>query len=489
MALLIGVDLGTTSCKASVYDDEGHLRGEHSCEYGLITRSATTIEQDPHQWWKQALIAIDGALTTATVDRRDISSIAVSSQGISFVLVDELGQPLGNAITWLDTRAGDEVAEIEHRFSPHELYVLTGKRAAPFYVLPKILWLRKHHAAIWKQAYKLLFAHDYLVSLLCGEFATDHSLAGGTMLYDLHNLRWSQSMLDAFDLPHTVLPEIYWSGTALGQLRTSVADQLGVRPSTVVVVGGQDQKCAALGAGITEKVATVSLGTAAAVTQLMDKPVIDAQMRIPTFTFVQPSRWILEGVIATGAGALRWYRDTFAANASFDQLAAEADSVPIGCDGVMFLPHLSGATSPHWHTNIKASFQGLNLATRVAHLTRAVFEGVAFQVRANIDVTQEIGGQVEALIVFGGGAKSAFWRQMLADVTSRSVRSTTSVETASAGAAMLAGLGAGIFASFDSARAHMVRTSMTHTPNDEAAAHFSEAYLAYQQCERHLLTS
>lgn len=487
MPLFIGVDLGTTSCKVAVYDDEGHLRGESNCEYGLITRSATMIEQDPHEWWKQARRAIDSALTASTVDRQSVVSIAVSSQGISFVLVNESGQPLGNAISWLDTRAGDEATEIRQRFAPHQLYTLTGKRAAPFYVLPKLLWLRQHQADGWKQAHKLLLGHDYLVSLLCGEFVTDHSLAGGTMLYDLHNLHWSNALLDAFDIPDTLLPEIHWAGTPLGRLRASVADELGIPRNTVVVVGGQDQKCAALGAGITDDSATISLGTAAAVIQLMDKPIIDPQMRIPMFTFLQPDRWLLEGVVATGAGALRWYRDTLAGSKTFDQLAAEAESVSIGCEGVMFLPHLSGATAPHWHANTRAAFHGLHLATGAAHLTRAVFEGVAYQICTNLAVTQAVVGQVKTLIVFGGGAKSAFWRQILADVTAREVQWTSSVEAASLGAALLAGLGSGVFASFEAARDCMVQTSAIHTPDDRAVARYSEAYHVYQQLEKHVL--
>ncbi len=487
MPLFIGVDLGTTGCKAAVYDDEGGLRGESSCEYGLITRSATLIEQDPHAWWSQVRRAIDDALTASALDRRAVASIAVSSQGISFVVVDQSGQPLGNAISWLDTRAGDEASEIEQRFAPEELYVLTGKRAAPFYVLPKLLWLRRHQPEVWKQAHKVLLGHDYLVSLLCGEFVTDHSLAGGTLLYDLHNLCWSEALLGAFDIPHALLPEIRWAGTPVGRLRASAAEALGIPSGTLVVVGGQDQKCAALGAGIADDTATISLGTAAAVIQLMDKPITDPQMRIPTFTFVQPNRWLLEGVIATGAGALRWYRDAFASGKTYEQLAADAESAAIGCEGVMFLPHLTGAASPHWRMNSRAAFHGLHLATSAPHLTRAVFEGVAYQVRANLAVTQAIAGQVQSLMVFGGGAKSAFWRQMLADVTAHAVQWTSCVETASLGAALLAGFGSGAFPSLDVAQGHMVQIAAAHAPDDQAVARYAEAYLAYQQVEQHVL--
>lgn len=487
MALLLGLDLGTTGCKAAVYSDNGHILGESYLEYGLITRSPVMIEQDPQAWWTLTCQAIRQALAAAAANRSDVRALAVSSQGISFVLLDAAGQPLGNAINWLDSRAQAESAEILQQQPEAELFRLTGKRAAPFYVLPKLLWLRQHQPDQWRQAGKVLMGHDYLVYRLCGAQVTDHSMAGGTLLYALQKLAWDGTLLDIFALSPTLLPDIHWSGTPAGKLLPEVAESLGLSAETVVVVGGQDQKCAALGAGIADGLATLSLGTASAICQIMDQPLTDPHRRIPSFTFVQPERWILEGVVGTGAGSLRWYRDTMAGGAPYDRLTAEAGEVSPGADGVMFLPHLSGATSPHWHSSARGTFHGLSLATGRAQLTRALLEGVAYQLYENLAITQTLAGPIRQAIVFGGGAKSALWRQIIADVIGLPVVWTPSVETASLGAAMLAGLGSGVFASLDEARARLVKTQAVQAPDPARVARYAELYERYRQVEQQLL--
>jgi xylulokinase len=487
MAHLIGIDLGTTGCKAAVYDERGETWGESYLEYGLITLSPVMIEQDPHAWWSLTCQAIQEALADANIDRSGVKGISVSSQGISFVLLDQQGQPLGNAINWLDGRALDECSQILQRYSAQDLFTITGKRAAPFYVLPKLLWLRKHQPQVWKQARALLMGHDYLVYRLCGEKATDHSMAGGTLLYDLHTCTWNEQLLQSFEIPAEILPAIHWSGTAVGTLRPEVAELLGLPQTTVVAVGGQDQKCAALGAGIDDQTATVSLGTACAISQVMDRPLTDPGMRIPTFSFVQRGRWVLEGVIGTGAGSLRWYRDTLGGKLPYKQLDDEAAAVPAGAEGVRFYPHLAGAGSPHWHSSSRGAFQGLSLATTRGHLTRAVLEGVAFQIRENLAVSQELAGTVKSLIVFGGGAKSALWREIIADVTNRPLAWTPTVETASLGASILAGLASGVFASFADGRSATLKILVQREPDPEMARQYAGYFAEYQKAEAGLL--
>ena len=228
MPLLIGIDLGTTGCKAAVYDEQGYILGESYLEYGLITLSATMIEQDPAAWWALTCQAVREALASSGTAGRQACAIAVSSQGISFVPVDAAGRPLGNAINWLDTRAVDESAALLAHFSEQELFRLTGKRASPVYVLPKLLWLRGHEPARWQATHKVLMGHDYLVYRLCGEMVTDHSLAGGTLLYDLAGQGWSARLLEATGLARGLLPAIGWAGTRVGRLTAEAAEALGL---------------------------------------------------------------------------------------------------------------------------------------------------------------------------------------------------------------------------------------------------------------------
>jgi xylulokinase len=487
MGLLLGIDLGTTGCKAVVYNQDGNLLGESYLEYGLITLSPTMIEQDAEAWWNLTCEAIDLALDDADVERSAVRGLSISSQGISFVLLDAQGHVLCNAVNWLDSRPLEESAAILELYPEERLFSITGKRAAPFYVLPKLLWMRKHRPNLWHKTHKVLMGHDYLLYRFCGEYATDHSMAGGTLLYDLQALDWSLEVLGAFDISPSILPPIHWSGTPVGTLRANVAQELGLRPDTVVSVGGQDQKCAALGAGIRDGLATFSLGTASAIVQVMDRPLIDPRMRVPTFTFVIPDRWVLEGVISTGAGSLRWYRDTMCAGVTYTDLDREASNVPRGAGGVFFYPHLSGAGTPHWKSQARATFHGLSLATTRAHLTRAVLEGVAFQLRENLAVTELLAGPVEETIVFGGGAKSVLWREIIGDVVDRPLAWASTVEAANLGASMLAGLGCGLFSTLEEARKTMAGELTRRDPDPQGVETYASLYEAYTRTEAGLL--
>lgn len=487
MALVLGIDLGTTGCKAAVYDEGGECLGERYLECELITRSPVMVEQDPNAWWELTCQAINGALDVTAADRQAVQALSISSQGISFVLLDEAGLPLGNAINWLDARAMDECETILQRCPAEKLFAITGRRAAPFYVLPKLLWIKRHQPGLWHRTRQVAMGHDYLVYRLCGTYATDHSMAGGTLLYDLEASGWSTELLEMFDIPRHLLPDIYWSGVPVGTLRPEVANALGLPGHTVVSVGGQDQKCAALGAGIREGTATVSLGTAAAIVQVMEHPRTDPLMRIPTCAFVCPDRWVLEGVISTGGGSLRWYRQTLGSQPGYQLLDEEASHVPMGAEGVLFYPHLSGAGSPLWIGTARGIFYGLSIAASRGHMVRAILEGIAYQIRENLEITQELAGTVEQVIVFGGGARSEIWREIICNVVDRPLAWTTSVETACLGAAMLAGLGGSVYSSLSEARESMVRALTRRNPDRQKARAYSSYFQAYCSLERRLL--
>jgi xylulokinase len=281
---------------------------------------------------------------------------------------------------------------------------------------------------------------------------------------------------------------VRWAGTPAGTLRPAVADALGLRREVVVAVGGQDQKCAALGAGIDDRTATVSLGTASAIEQLMAGPATDPAMRIPAFTFLQPGRWALEGVVGTAAVSLRWLRDVLGAE-GYAGLDAAAAAAPCGSDGVRFYPHLAGAGSPHWQADVRGSFHGLSLATSRGHLARSVMEGVAFQVRENLEVTQALAGRAERVIAFGGGARSALWRAILGDVLDRPLAWAETVETAGLGAAMLAGAGCGLFPSVDAAQRCMLPPLAVRPPDPAGAAAYAAAFEDYRRFEDFLFTA
>ena len=444
METLLSVDLGTTGCKAALCSEEGLALGTSYIEYPLIHLGPSFVEQDAALWWSLTVRAIQEATDRSGVSGHSVRAVSISSQGISFVPISRAGEVLRNAISWLDTRATAEAAAIRAQFDDARLFQITGKRPSAAYVLPKLLWLRANEPALYRSTFKFLMAHDYLVYKLCEATVTDFSMAGGSLLLDLHSLDWSDELLATFDINREQLPDLAWAGTVAGELQSPVAESLGLRPGIPVVVGGQDQKCAALGAAIRSGVATVSLGTASAISCLTERPVLDVERRIPTFPFVLPGYWDLEGVVSTAGAAFKWIRNTFFPTQSYASLDELAKQAPPGAKGVQFYPHLVGAASPLWQVEARGVVTGLSLATSRADIVRSVLEGVAFQIRSNLEVIESITA-VEELILFGGGAKSELWANIIAEVTGKPVRMTEMADVANWGACILAGIGTDLF--------------------------------------------
>ncbi|MFZ5917385.1 MAG: xylulokinase [Chloroflexota bacterium] len=488
METLLGIDLGTTGIKAALCSPQGQALGESYLEYPLIKPAPGVVEQDADQWWALTQDAIRQAIRAAGVSGQAVRALGVSSQGISFVPVDEGGQALCHAINWLDSRATAEAGIILQRYSEADLFRLTGKRASPMYVLPKLLWLRAHRPDTYRRAHKFLMGHDFLLHRFTGQAVTDHSMAGGTLLYDISRLGWSQEMLAAFEIDAGQLPEVRWSGTSLGPIRPEVAAALDLSPGAVVAVGGQDQKCAALGASIRPGVATVSLGTASAISCLTDQPLRDPARRIPIFPFVAPGYWDLEGVVGTAGGAFRWLRETLFPGETYAALDARAAASPPGANGVCFFPHLSGTGSPHWRADVWGALTGLSLASAPGDVVRAVLEGVAFQIRANLEVMAGMGIAVEELVLFGGGAKSPLWGQMISDISGKPATASKMIDVANWGACLLAGAAAGL------CQGDLLEPSMggegasRWLPRPEIAARYSQVYRHYQAQESKLLS-
>lgn len=487
MQTLLGIDLGTTGIKAALCSSTGELLGESYLEYPLIRPAPGVVEQDAQAWWELTQEAIRQALTCANIDGQSVRALSVSSQGISFVPLDEDGEPLSHAINWLDTRATAEAEVIRAHYSDAELFKLTGKRASPAYVLPKLLWLREHQPQIYARTCKFLMGHDYLIFKFSGRFVTDHSMAGGTLLYDISRLEWSSELLERFDIDADKLPQIQWAGSSLGPIQPHVAQRLGLNPQTNIAVGGQDQKCAALGANIRPRVSTISLGTASAISCLINSPLLDPERRIPTFPFVVPGYWDLEGVVGTAGGAFRWLRETLFPDKDYPALNEMAAASPPGANGVCFYPHLSGAGSPHWRADVWGAFLGLALASGPGDMVRAVLEGVAFQIRANLEVMEAIGIPIDELIIFSGGAQSPLWVQLISDLTGKSVDVTSMVDVANWGACILAGIGAELYAG-DVLKRSPGKSQTTHyMPRLEVTERYEALYNHYCAQEKKLL--
>ncbi|MBE6598926.1 MAG: hypothetical protein E7638_05740 [Ruminococcaceae bacterium] len=442
MSIYLAVDLGTTGCRSILFDDALSELASAYEEYGLITPDARSVEQDAELWWELTLRTAKAAIDKSEIDPLGIKGISISSQGITIVPVDRELKPMCNALTWLDMRAEEETAFLREDYGDGAMFTLTGKHIDAAYTLPKLLWMKKHMAETFNNAWKFLMPMDFLIARLTGQCVTDHSMASGTLLFDIKNGVWSREILDRYGIPEEKLPEIRRSGACAGKILPHVAAELGLGPDCVAAVGAQDQKCAALGAGLDMKTMTISLGTAAAVTKKWASPLTEEHTAVGWGGYAEEGAWVTEGVVNTAGTCLRWLRDIAYRGESYRVLDEEAEHVRRN-NTVLFIPNMSGAPSPGYHPEEEGCFYGINLSTVRGNLAAAVMEGIAFEIRELLG-KMDAYGNVERMVIFGGGAKSDLWCRIIADVTGLSLTVPTTAEAAGAGAAILAAKAVGV---------------------------------------------
>ena len=435
MSAYLAVDLGTTGCRSIVFDESLNVLGASYEEYGLFSLENGWVEQDARLWWEMTLRTAKRAIADCGISPQKIKGISISSQGITIVPVDDKLEPLSNAISWLDTRAKEETKLLIKEEGRDNLYLRTGKHIDALYSLPKILWLRNQRRSVFERAYKILMPMEFLIGKLTGHCVTDHSMASGTLLYDIHSGVWSDALLTKYDIPREMLPSIRWSGEVVGAVLPGVAAELGLSEDCIVTVGAQDQKCAAFGVGLKEGVITTSLGTACAVSKLWHTPELERFVKVGWCGYVQKNTWVTEGVINTAGASIRWLRDLMFRGESYALLDQEAEKAIQDGSTMMFYPYLSD-------TNTEGVFTGLKLGSNRGAFAAAVLEGVAFQIRSLLQKMDAYPCS-NSLVLFGGGAKSTLWCQIIADITGLNVKVPRTEEAAGAGAAKLAAMGCG----------------------------------------------
>lgn len=475
---LLGIDLGTTGCKSILFTQSCGIISEYYIEYPLITTPEGFIEQDAGLWWELSKEVIKETVKKSGINSKEIHAMSVSSQGIAFVPVDKDGNALCNAISWLDTRAESQTGFIREKFGERSVFERTAKRLHPSYSLPKMMWLKQNKSEIYKKAWKLLMGMDYLTYKLTGVAVTDHSMAGGTMAYNISQKNWDIELLKQCGIDVGKLPEIQYSGHHVGKVLPEVAAETGLSAETVVILGAQDQKCAAVGAGIHKGICTLSLGTATAITAVFDRPVFDEEMRIPCYP-LDEDKWVLESVIGTSGASLKWMRNTFFKDKSYSEIDEIISHVPAASGDTFFYPHMEGAASPFWEPDARGFIYGLSLSTSEGQIMRSLYEGIAYQIRVNLDVLEQLGSTIEEIRIFGGGAKSDIWCKIIADVTGKKVSTLYTSEAANLGAALKAGKGSGIYMKNDSASVQIKLVDKTFQPEESIREIYEKAYCRY----------
>ena len=482
MPLLCGIDVGTTGARAIVIDEHGTIKGVGSADYPLSAPRPGWTEQDPEAWWTGSAESIHDALTAAEARRGDVAAVGLSGQMHSLVLLDGAGRVLRPAILWNDQRTAEECAEITRRVGWERLIAVTRNPVLPGFTAPKILWVRRHEPETYARVASLLLPKDFTRFRLTGTRATEVSDASGTSLLDVVRRTWSQEILDALDIPAAWLPSCAESPVLTAAVSAEGEAATGLRIGTPVAGGGGDQAAGAVGTGIVQpgKV-SITIGTSGVVFAFLERPVTDPQVRTHTFCHAVPGAWHVMGVMLAAGGALRWLRDAIAPGENYDRLTADAAEVPPGAQGLVFLPYLSGERTPYPDPLARGAFVGLSLVHRRGHLVRSVMEGVACGLRDSFEILRAMGVHLEQVRASGGGARSALWRQILADVLDTEVVTTTVTEGAAYGAALLAGVGAGVFPSVEAACARTLTLATRTAPNPQNRAVYASLYDRYRE--------
>jgi xylulokinase len=481
MTLVIGLDISTTATKALIVDSNGNVISAHSATYDYDVPATRWAEQDPTVWWDAAIVAVRGAMDHSGVSPSNIAAIGLTGQMHGSVLLDRAGEVVRPAILWNDQRSSEECDEIRLRVGRDRLIEVTGNDALTGFTAPKLLWVAHHEPENWARVETLLLPKDYVRFRLTDDLAVDVAGGSGTILFDLAARTWSTEVLDALEVRHSICPPVYEGPEVTGVLSAEAAGALGLLTGTPVVAGGGDQAASAVGVGaISTGIFAVSLGTSGVVFATSDGPVFDSEARAHSFCHAVPGRWHMMSVMLSAAGSLRWFRDVLAPGREFADLVEAAAEVEPGADGLLFLPYLSGERTPYNDPLAAGAFVGLTGSHDVPHMTRAVLEGVAFGLRDGLDVMVGAGLiHPNSVRMSGGGARSAIWRQIVADVLEADVAVAGSEEGAAYGAATLASVGAGLFATVDDAVARTVSVEVSNRPSGRVDV-YKEIHGRYQ---------
>jgi xylulokinase len=484
--LLLGIDVGTSGSRAVVIDETGRIVASATIDHIPFASPQTGwAEQDPDDWWQASAAAIRAVTAKESVRGEQISAVGLSGQMHGAVLLNARDEVLRPALIWCDQRSAFQCEQLTEQIGAPELIKLTCNPALTGFTLPKMLWVRDHEPEIWDQVRTVLLPKDYVRFKLTGEKATDVSDASGTLLLNVAERKWSDEMLAATRIDRSLLPRVFESQEITGTISATAAEQTGLREGTPVVGGAGDQAGGAVGIGIVQPGAvSATIGTSGVVFAATNSPALDPKGRVHTFCHAVPGRWHVMGVTQGAGLSMRWVRDQFCAITSdgdpYDQMTAEAASVEPGANGLLWAPYLMGERTPHLDPNARAALVGLTASHTRAHVIRAVMEGVAYSLRDSFEIFNEMRVPVETIRLGGGGARSALWRQIQADLYGRKVATVEAEEGAAYGVAMLAGVGTGAWPNVDAACAAVVRTRAEVEPNEQAKQLLAHQYKAYQ---------
>ena len=477
---LLGIDIGTSSCKVALFEPDGTVAATGGSDYPVSYPRRGWAEQDPRDWWEGVCRAIREMIGENGIDPADIAGIGTDGQSWSAIALDREGNVLCPTPIWTDTRSEAVCRETAARLTEEKIFSVCGNPAQPGYTWPKILWYREHRPEVFEKTEKILQSNSYIVYRMTGEITQDLSQGYGLACFDMRKGCWDNETCAELGIPRKFLPDLMPSHRIAGRLTKEAAEQTGLKEGIPVAAGGLDAACGTLGAGVVSPGQTQEQGgQAGGMSICIDRYAADPRLILGFH--VVPGRWLLQGGTTGGGGALKWLRETMCPELSFEEMSDLAEKAPAGSGGAVFLPYMAGERSPVWNPEACGVFFGLDFSTTRGQMIRACMEGVAYALRHNLETAEAAGAQAEILRAMGGSANSRVWTQIKADVTGHGIEVPASDTATTLGAAILAGVGTGVYGSFEEAAERTIRVKKTFTPDPEKRAVYDRGYETYRK--------
>lgn len=481
MKYVIGIDLGTSAVKVLLISQKGELCGEVSKSYPLIQEKPGYSEQDPEDWVEKTKEALALLVRQFDGDVEQIEGISFSGQMHGLVLLDKNHRVLRPAILWNDTRTTEQCHQIYETIGEENLLSITKNRALEGFTLPKLLWVKENEKDKFEQAAVFMLPKDYLRFRMTGHIHTEYSDAAGTLMLNVTEKEWSQEICEKFGIDFSMCPPLVESHSYVGTISADFAKETGLSPAVKVFAGGADNACGAIGSGILSEGKTLcSIGTSGVILSYEDDKTRDFQGKVHFFNHGKENAFYTMGVTLAAGYSLSWFKNVFCENEDFDELLAGLENVPIGANGLLFTPYVVGERTPHADSVIRASFIGMDASHTKKHFVRAVLEGITFSLNESIEIFRESGKTIDTIISIGGGAKNETWLQMQADIFNAKIVKLSSEQGPGVGAAMLAAVGCGWFASLEECAETFVAPAKTYEPIKENVEKYKELFSIYK---------
>lgn len=495
---ILAVDLGTSGCKITVFDFYGRVMGDWTGGYKTYYPQTGYVEQDPQEWWQVACQGIKGLLDKSRINPKEIAAIGVDGTSWACIPVDKDGNVLRPAMLWLDRRAEKQAEWMKKKVGEERLINTNGNPVDPAYITPKILWIKENEPEIYIRSEKFLQSNGYIVYKFTGSYSQDYSQGYGFHFFNISKGCWEEDIADELGISLDLMAPLYHSHELVGTVTVKAAEETGLIPGIPVVAGGLDAACCSLGAGILNPGQTQEQGgQAGGMSIQVDTPLIHPRLILGHH--VIPNQWLLQGGTVGGGGTLRWFNEELGAYeqqigrergiSSFEIMSEEAGKIRAGSDGLIFLPYMAGERSPLWNSKARGVFFGLSYEKKRTHMIRSIMEGVGFSLLHNLETAKEVGAEVDILTSVGGAANSQIWTQIKADITGKVIQVPFSDHATSLGAAILAGVGTGVYEGFQQGVERTVRIQRIHYPDATNHKIYKEYYKLYLELYERLKDS